>query len=201
MFTNETPRASNFQNDYALHNDFCEVFEKGIQPLYLLAFLLAANHKEAEQCFVSTVEEAFKGQAVFKGWVRSSVKRCLVKNAVQIVSPASARSAKRNLREADPDQTNRCDAIDAVTRLAPLERFVFVLSMLERYSGWDCSLLLGCSIKKVAVAQRRALRRLPERDAIFPGIESLPMRLEVTASSVGPARDSCCTGQAGMEGQ
>jgi len=120
---------------------------------------------------------------------------------VLIVSPASARSATRDLWDAGQYETHRYDAIDAVTRLALLERFVFVLSMLERYSGWDCSLLLGCSIKKVAVAQRRALRRLPERDAIFPGIESLPMRLEVTASSVGPARDSCCTGQAGMEGQ
>ena len=120
---------------------------------------------------------------------------------VLIVSPASARSATRDLWDAGQYETHRYDAIDAVTRLAPLERFVFVLSMLERYSGWDCSLLLGCSIKKVAVAQRRALRRLPERDAIFPGIESLPMRLEVTASSVGPARDSCCTGQAGMESQ
>ena len=181
MFSNEKPRTANFQQDYALSSDFCEVFEKSMQPLYLLAFLLTANHKEAEQCFVSTVEEAFKGQAVFKGWVRSWVKRCLIKNAILIAFPASARSAKRDLWDAGQYETHRHDAIDAVTRLAPLERFVFVTSILEQYSAWNCSLLLGCSIKKVSVAQRRALRRLPERNAIFREVESLPTQLEVTA--------------------
>ena len=105
----------------------------------------------------------------------------MIKNAIQIVSAASARSAKRDLWEAHQHEARRYDAIDAVTRLAPFERFVLVMSILERYSAWDCSLLLGCSIKKVAVARMRALRRPPERNAIFPGIESLPRRLEVTA--------------------
>jgi len=159
----------------------CEVFEKGMQPLYLLAFLLTANHREAEQCFVSTLDDAFKEQAVFKGWVRSWVKRCLIKNAIQIVSPASARSAKWDLWDLGQQETQRYDAIDAVTRLAPLERFVFVMSILEQYSAWDCSLLLGCSIKNVVVTQMRALRQLPERNAMFPGVESLPTRLEVPA--------------------
>lgn len=181
MFSNERPRAATFQNDYARHSDFCEVFEKGMQPLYLLAFLLTANHKEAEQCFVSTLDEAFKQHAVFKGWVRTWVKRCLIKTAIQIVSPASARSAKRDSWDASQGETHKCDAIDAVTRLAPFERIVLVMSILEQYSGWDCSLLLGCSINKVVVTQMQALRRLPERNAILPRVESLPTRLEVPA--------------------
>lgn len=158
-----------------------EVFEKGIKPLNLLAFLMTANHKDAEQCFVLTVEEAFQEQAVFKGWERSWVKRCLIKNAIQIVSPASARSAKRDLWEAHLHEALRYATIDPVTKLAPLERFVFVMSILERYSAWDCSLLLGCSIKNVAVARMRALRRLPERNAIFLGVEPLATRQEVPA--------------------
>jgi DNA-directed RNA polymerase specialized sigma24 family protein len=181
MLGNEKPETANLQEDYALHSDFCEVFEKNMQSLYLLAFLLTANHQEAEQCFVSTVEEAFKGQAVFKGWVRSWVKRCLIKSAIHIVFSASARNAKRDLWEATRHETQRYDVIDAVTNLAPLERFVFVMSILEQYSAWDCSLLLGCSINKVAAARVRALHRLPERDAIFLGVESLSTRLEVTA--------------------
>ena len=166
---------------YAQHSDFCAVFEKGIKPLYLLAFLMTANHKDAEQCFVSTVEEAFKEQAVFKGWERSWVKRRLIKNAIQIASPASARSAKRDSWEPHQREAHRYDAIDAVTKLVPLERFVLVMSILERYSAWDCSLLLGCSIKNVAVARMRALRRLPERNAIFLGVEPLATRQEVPA--------------------
>jgi len=41
------------------------------------------------------------------------------------------------------------------------ERFVFVMSILERYSYWDCSRLLECSMKKVAQARIGALRQLP----------------------------------------
>src|SRR6266446_3483017 len=72
------PKIATFRADYAMRADFCAVFEEDMKPLYLLAFLLTANHKEAEQCFASTVEEAFKKQAVFKEWARTWVKRKLI---------------------------------------------------------------------------------------------------------------------------
>ena len=64
--------------------------------------------------------------------VRTWVKRCLIKTPIQIVSPASARSAKRDSWDARQGETHKCDAIDAVTRLAPFERFVLVMSILEQ---------------------------------------------------------------------
>jgi hypothetical protein len=75
MFRTEESKTANFRADYAKHADFCEVFLRDMKPLYLLAFLLTANHKQAERCFASTLEEAFKKQAVFKEWARSWVKR------------------------------------------------------------------------------------------------------------------------------
>jgi DNA-directed RNA polymerase specialized sigma24 family protein len=72
------------------------------------------------------------------------------------------------------------DEIGPVTQLPPLERFVFVMSILERYSDWECSVLLGCSTRNVAKARMRALRRLREPVALFPRGES---RLPATASS------------------
>jgi hypothetical protein len=72
------------------------------------------------------------------------------------------------------------DAEVAVTQLPLLERFVFVMSVLERYSTWDCSLLLGCSMKKVAQARQRALSGLPGLGA--HSAEAQPSsRLEVPA--------------------
>jgi DNA-directed RNA polymerase specialized sigma24 family protein len=69
-----------------------------------------------------------------------------------------------------------------VTKLAALERFVFVMSILERYSNWDCALLMGCSMNRVAQARMKALRRLPDLAALFPRGNGLPMpRLGVTA--------------------
>src|SRR6266403_942513 len=126
------PEIAAFRADYAISADFCAVFEKDMKPLYLLAFLLTANHNEAEQCFASTVEEAFKKQAVFKEWARTWVKRKLIENAIAILSPVSARTGeKQELWKARSHETDTEGAIDAVTKLAPLERFVFVMSILE----------------------------------------------------------------------
>ena len=183
MFRSKKPKIANYSAEYAQHDDFCDVFEKDTKPLYLLAFLLTANHKESEQCFASTVEKAFKEPTVFKDWVRSWVKRRLIENALEIVSPASGRfGQKRNLWEADQRETGRECEIDTVTKLAPFERFVFVMSILERYSNWECSLLLGCSMNIVAQARVTALRRLPDLSVLFPQGDGLPLRgLEVTA--------------------
>jgi hypothetical protein len=59
MFRFRKPAIENFRADYAKRADFCEIFEKDMKRLYLLAFLLTADHKQAEHCFASTVEEAF----------------------------------------------------------------------------------------------------------------------------------------------
>ena len=83
MFPSRKPEAPVVRTRYAKRADFCEVFEQDTKPLYLLAFLLTANHKEAEQCFVATIQEAFQAQAVFQEWARAWVKRCLIKNAIQ----------------------------------------------------------------------------------------------------------------------
>jgi DNA-directed RNA polymerase specialized sigma24 family protein len=183
VFRSNKSKIANFRDDYAKHADFCEVFRNDTKPLYLLAFLLTSNHKQSEQCFVSTVEETFKAQAVFKEWARSWVRRRLIENAIEIVSPASARDGqKRDLWSAGQREPQRGYEIDTVTKLTAFERFVFVMSILEHYSNWDCALLLGCSTNKVAQARMRALRRLPDRSALFPRGDELPMRhLGVTA--------------------
>ena len=182
MFRPNKAKIADFRADYATHVDFCDVLTSDTKHLYLLAFLLIANHQESEQCFVWTIEEAFKEPAVFKEWVRSWVKRRLIENAITIVWPASARSRrKRDLWGAGQYETQGQCEIDTVTELADFERFVFVMSILERYSTWDCSLLLGCGTNKIAQARMRALRRLPDLAALLPRGDQLPLhRPEVT---------------------
>jgi hypothetical protein len=183
VFCFNQPKIANFRGDYAGHADFCDIFRNDTKHLYLLAFLLTANHKESEQCFTSTIEESFKEQSVFKERTRSWVKRRLIENAIEIVSPASARnSQKRDLWSAGQAGTQRQCEIDTVTKLVPFERFVFVMSILERYSSWDCSLLLGCGVNEVVQARIKALRRLPDLAAFLPQADGLPLsRLGVTA--------------------
>ena len=50
--------------------------------------------------------------------------------------------------------------IAAVLELAPFERFVYVMSVLERYSDQDCSVLLGCMRRDVIAARTRALQQI-----------------------------------------
>jgi DNA-directed RNA polymerase specialized sigma24 family protein len=174
MFRLEKVETASFRADYAKRADFCALFEREMKPLYLLAFLLTANHQDAEKCFAAAVVEALEEQSVFKEWAESWVKRSLVRNAISIVSPALTRSGgNRDLWNRGQEEAPEDNEIDATTQLAPLERFVFVMSILERYSIWDCSLLLGCSMTKVMQARMRALRRRSNPDAGFPEVEAL----------------------------
>jgi DNA-directed RNA polymerase specialized sigma24 family protein len=172
MFRSEKPEIANFRGDYATRADFCETLERELQSFYLLAFLLTANHQQAEACFAATAEEALKEQAVFKGWTRSWIKRSLIKNAIRVAAPAlNGGGEKRDLWNGTQDQSSGVDEINAVTQLRPLERFVFVMSVLERYSLWNCSVLLACSAGKVVQARIQALRALPGPVVFFPRIE------------------------------
>ena len=50
--------------------------------------------------------------------------------------------------------------VRAILELAPLERFVFVMSVLERYSDHDCSIILGCPRRDIATVRARAMQQL-----------------------------------------
>ena len=162
MLPTDKPEIGTFRGDYAKHADFCEALQKDMKTLYLLVFLLTANHNQAERCFTSTVEESFKGQFVFKEFVRTWIKQSMIRNAIGIVSPATASSSEhRDLWGPRQQTTHEDSEINVVIHLLPLERFVFVMTILERYSVCECSLLLACSTKEVAQAQWRALSHLP----------------------------------------
>ena len=56
----------------------------------------------------------------------------------------------------------------SILKLDVLERFVFVMSVLEGYSSQDCSILLGCSRKVIVDARARALEQLANGAEIIP---------------------------------
>lgn len=186
----------NFRTDYATSADFCQVFEIDTDQLYLLAFLLMANHKDAERCFVSTVDAVFNEHAVFKGWARTWIKRTLIKHAIQIASPLSDRGTATRDLWSDAQHGKPGDfEIDAVTRLAPLERFIFVMSVLERYASWECSVLLGCDTNKVIQVRARALREVAGRDVPLKRVErSKPNEMAQAIVFLGSDQASFITG-------
>jgi len=149
---------------YASSADFRRIFDEDMNGLYLLSFLLTADHEKAEQCFVSGLEDAVDGNPVFKEWARSWARRAIIRNAVRVINPrpveGSSGSSFASVNGDDKIPLVEGQAeIAAVLRLEPFERFVYVMTVLERYSDHECSVLLGCARRDVLAARTRALRQ------------------------------------------
>ena len=151
---------TDFRSEYATRRDFCDVFTDHTQSLYLLAFLLTTTHATAEHCFVDAIEPVFKSNTVFKEWTTSWIRRTLIARAITTVFDASNR-CKRSADTWFVDCGEGRPAIEAITHLADLDRFVFVMSILESYPVHECSLLLGYPACAVIESRARALRDLP----------------------------------------
>ena len=146
---------------YASRNEFCRIFAEDENALYLLSLLLTADGSKAEQCFVAGLEDSIQGNSVFKEWARSWSKRMIVKNAIRMISPAPGQvSSPPPVSDAGAVGLDLGGELAAVLELAPLERFVFVMSTLEGYSIQECSILLNCTRQTIEIAQAGAVRRL-----------------------------------------
>ena len=128
-----------------------------MNSFYLLAFLLTADHAQAEQCFVSGLEDAVEGNTVFREWAHSWSGRAIIQNAVRLVKPRPD-DASGGLRSNSGDSdykgpsAERQIELSAVLGLEVFERMVYVMTVLERYSDHECSLLLGCARRDVLPA-------------------------------------------------
>ena len=149
---------------YASSDDFRRVFDEDMNSLYLLSFLLTADREKAEQCFVSGLEDAVEGNPVFKEWARSWARRVIIVNAVRAINPRpmeeNGRSSSASVSSNDKTPPVEQVEIAAVLALEPFERFVYVMTVLERYSDQDCSLLLGCARRDVVAARTRAFEQI-----------------------------------------
>ena len=176
---------------YTTSTEFCKVFRHDMDNMHLLSFLLTADLRKAEECFVSGMEDCVKGGYVFRGWARSWARRAIIQNAVRMLAPRANDSSVR----AAPDEALTCrfgrtleadGAIASILRLEDFERFVFVMSVLERYSDQDCSVLLGCSRQDVREARMRALQHVAEsavsRRNSFEDVDGQRQRYYRTAS-------------------
>jgi DNA-directed RNA polymerase specialized sigma24 family protein len=150
---------------YASSGDFCRIFHEETDSLYRLSFLLTADHEKAEQCFVSGLEDSVNGSPVFEEWAHSWARRAIIQNAVRVINPRpmeehTPSSFNRSGKTMTAEQAETAAVLEAVLDLGPFERFVCVMSVLERYSDQDCSVLLGCAQRDVIAARIRALQQI-----------------------------------------
>jgi hypothetical protein len=139
--------------------------------MHLLSFLLTADQAKAEECFVSGLEDCVEGTYVFRDWAQSWARRAIIQNAIRMLAPrnnySTAADVSSDAVSCSFGRTQATDyAIARILRLEHFERFVFVMSVLERYSDQDCSVLLGCSRQDVGETRMRALLHLAEPDRL-----------------------------------
>lgn len=170
---------------YASTADFEHIFTEDMTGLYLLSLLLTGDLARAEECFVAGVGESTKAKHVFKEWARSWARRAIIRSAIRLVAPRQqfVRMMRNSVLHRDLNYVPLAleAEVYAILELAPFERFVFVMSVLQHYSEHDCSILLGCSRRDIAAALARALEELGglmnfhknEADAGSEGLSSL----------------------------
>jgi hypothetical protein len=150
---------------YLTVTDFFNIFNEEMHSLYLLAFLLTADHDKAEECLVSAMGECVDGVGVFTDWARSWTRGAVLKRAIQMVMPAPEHADSVSLisleRSDTPAENN---PFAAILLLDAFERFVFVMSILEGQSDEECGALLRCSRRDVTIARVLALKRQSSAD-------------------------------------
>lgn len=155
---------ANSKSEYATGEDFRRLFTEHVNRLYLLSFLLTANHETAEQCFLTGLDECVTGSGVFKEWARNWARRIIIRNAIRLIAPQvnPARTAPSALHSSGkidfPTMSLQDAQFEDVLALGDFERFVYVLSVLERWSDQDSATLLDVPLQDVRDARTRAFQ-------------------------------------------
>lgn len=147
---------------YASAADFGDVFLSNMNRLYLLAYLLTADHEMAERCFVEAIDHCINGNSVFKEWTPSWARRAIIKNAILMIAHELEGCGER-LNKSPllvVWRGERDHLLDHVAQLEPFERCVFVISVLERFSDYECSLLLRRTRMEIISGRRNAIKNL-----------------------------------------
>ena len=172
-------------HEHATSSDFCRIYVEQVNSLYLLSLLLTADPQKAEQCFLSGFDESASNNSVFKERAHMWARRSIILNAIRLLCPRP--NDENELNEARllplignvPAEVQAYPNFARIVGLNSFERFIFIMSILEKYSDQECSVLLGCFRRDVISARSAAIQHLAsvviatesERDVIaFAGV-------------------------------
>jgi hypothetical protein len=155
------------KSEYTTINDVRKLFTEDMSNLYLLSFLLTGNQGDAERSFVAGLADCVDGNPVFKTWARSWARRLIVRNAIRIIAPhispvRSTTSSSDSAKEDPPKMPLAESPFASILALEDFERFVYVLSVLERYPDQKCAALLGTSTQEILETRIRALQHIAQ---------------------------------------
>lgn len=160
--------------EYASKEELASAFESERTGLQRLAHLLTANSEAARRCVIRAFRECIASSSVSKEWVLSWTRRMIIRNAISLVMGPGGQSLV-NIND-DADSGLIAFSLDgapgtfvepeSILDLPELDRFVFVICVLERYSMYDCALLLGRSLRDVNEARQRVGNQIAQIDEL-----------------------------------
>ena len=106
---------------YATSADFCRIFEKNMDRLYLLSLLLTGDQVAAEKCFVQGLADSKASNPVFREWAESWARRTIVQNAIQTMQPQARDIVPSKSAEEMPSRHPR--EVMALLSLPTFDRF------------------------------------------------------------------------------
>jgi DNA-directed RNA polymerase specialized sigma24 family protein len=154
-------RHSNKTREHTTCEEVCQAFQRDLTSLYQLALLLTGDHEMAESILVTGIDECVDGNLAFKGWARSWARRIIIEKAIRLIAPLPGPSDYRHVEDIEGEVSFGPDGLRlAVAGLSPFDRFVFVMSVLERIPDRECAALLGCGTPAIVNARIRALQTI-----------------------------------------
>jgi hypothetical protein len=185
---------------YATAADFLEIFTDEMHSLFLLSLLLTADIEIAEQCFADALEESMHDMDSFLEWSCFWARRTTIKHAIRLVTPVfNFRSHHNSISTECSPAPAKCNMIGAIFALDAFERFVFVISLVERQSDQNCALLLGCRPRDIETARSSAIRKLFDSDAgrnpaeeASDAWQAIRLRQKIRTNAAMVERESCC---------
>ena len=178
-------------NEYATCSDFCRIYVEQANSLYLLSLLLTADPQKAEQCFLSGFDDSVSNNSVFKERAHLWARRSIILNAIRLLCPRPEDENESNEARPSPPIGRVPGKVPAevqaypnfvrIVRLNSFERLIFIMSVLERYSDQECSLLMDCFRRDVINARTAAIQHLA---SVVIATETQPARDVITFAGV-----------------
>jgi DNA-directed RNA polymerase specialized sigma24 family protein len=156
-----------FARDYATEADFCQLFREQMNRFYFLSLMLTADADKAEQCFVTSLGTCTQSRRIFKDWAQRWATHTIIKTAIQIMSPVQIQQQDARSRSEHDEVSSEPEVVlSALQSFPPLDRFVYHMTLVERYSDLECSTFMGCTPQEVRLSRERAVQRLTTDESL-----------------------------------
>jgi hypothetical protein len=138
--------------------EYSEIMSAEMNALYLLAFLLTTDKEKAHECLDESGDLVDRFYD-FMEWARVEGRRAVIRHAIKLMRPEPKTVQDwQEFSVAGRQWAMGYPAFQAITNLPAFERFVFIMTKIDRQSDGECARLLGTTSLEVSMARELAER-------------------------------------------